>query len=226
MGSSDLFVMLLADSRLPVGGFTQSGQLEPAMASGLTSADVPAFCRARLRTVTLVEAATAVVTAAGAAPGAVEAEWAARTPSDAMRATSRTLARGLLRLAVRVWPEAGLPTLLRGVRPDAPPAGQLATSRAVVLGAIAAHVGIDPVRLARLIAYDDVQTVVAAALKLAPLDPADATGWVVELMPDMDELADQVAGLTDPRTMPAPSAPQLELWAQQHALTTRRLFSA
>lgn len=221
--SADLFLMLLADSRLPVGGFTQSGQLEPAMADGLTAADVPAFCRTRLRTVTLVEAATAVVTLSTFGGTRrpdrpfppkveeIEAEWAARTPSDAMRATSRQLARGLRRLAGRLWPEL----VTDG-----------ATCRAVALGVIGAHLGLEPVRLARLIAYDDVQTVVAAALKLAPLDPADAMGWVVDLMPDMDVLAERVAGLTDPGEMPAPSAPQLELWAQRHATTTRRLFHA
>lgn len=229
--SSDLFLMLLADSRLPVGGFTQSGQLEPAMADGLTAADVPQFCRTRLRTVTLVETATAVVTASGASRHQIEAEWAARTPSDAMRATSRQLARGLLRLAGRLWPDGGFdtPRWRSSAQPPSPlvePVETVPPCRAVVLGAIAAHVGIEPVRLARLLAYDDVQTVVAAALKLAPLDPADAMAWVVELMPDMDVLTERVADLTDPSAIPAPSAPQLEQWAQQHAVTTRRLFHA
>ena len=43
-----------------------------------------------------------------------------------------------------------------------------------MLGAIAAATGLPAVELARVVAYDDVQTVLAAALKLLPLDPADA----------------------------------------------------
>ena len=35
-----------------------------------------------------------------------------------------------------------------------------------------------------------------------------------------------LAGLTDPRDIPATAAPQTEVWAQAHAHSTRRLFSA
>ena len=70
-------------------------------------------------------------------------------------------------------------------------AGRPTPSRrgALVLGAIAAETGLPAVELARVVAYDDVQTVLAAALKLLPLDPADATAWCVELLPDVDRLA-------------------------------------
>ncbi len=75
-------------------------------------------------------------------------------------------------------------------------------------------------------AYDDVQTVLAAALKLLPLDPADSTAWCVELLPDVDRLADALATLTATTDIPATGSPQIEGWAQAHARTTRRLFSA
>ena len=95
-----------------------------------------------------------------------------------------------------------------------------------MLGAIAAATGLPAESLARVVAYDDVQTVLAAALKLLPLDPADAAAWCVGLLPDVDALADEVADLTDPADIPATGAPQIEAWAQAHARTTRRLFSA
>ncbi|HEY9308628.1 MAG TPA: urease accessory protein, partial [Microbacterium sp.] len=53
--------MLLADARLPSGGHAFSAGVEPAVQGGLARADVGAFLRARARTTTLVDAATAVV---------------------------------------------------------------------------------------------------------------------------------------------------------------------
>jgi urease accessory protein len=211
--------LLLADGRLPAAGHTQSGGLEPGLARGLDPADLPAYCRSRLATVTRTEAATAVVARHHAwlqAPmRPVEAAWAARTPSDAMRATSRSLGRGLLRLARKAWPEA----VAHWPADYQPP-------RPLVLGAIAAETGLAAVDLARVVGYDDVQTVLAAALKLLPLDPADAATWCVGLLPDVDTLASEVADLTDPADIPATGSPLIEGWAQAHARTTRRLFSA
>ena len=77
-----------------------------------------------------------------------------------------------------------------------------------------------------MVAYDDVQTVLAAALKLLPLDPADAAAWCVGLLPDIDRFADEIATLTTTNDIPATGSPQIEGWAQAHARTTRRLFSA
>ncbi|WP_255372063.1 hypothetical protein [Cellulosimicrobium sp. CUA-896] len=42
----------------------------------------------------------------------------------------------------------------------------------------------------------------------------------------IDALARDVAGLTDPRAIPAHGAPLVERWAETHARTTERLFSA
>lgn len=211
--------LLLADARLPAAGHTQSGGLEPGLARGLDPGELPAYCRTRLATVTRTEVATAVVARhqvwihGSLAP--VEAAWAARTPSDAMRATSRVLGRGLLRLARRTWPEAAS----HWSGDDRPP-------RPLVLGAIAAETGLPAVDLARVMGYDDVQTVLAAALKLLPLDPADAAAWCVGLLPDIDRFAEDVAALTEAGEIPATGSPQIEAWAQAHARATRRLFSA
>ena len=215
----DTVALLLADARLPAAGHTQSAGLEPGLAHGLDPADLPAYCRTRLATVVRTEAASAVVARhhawSGLSLDAVETAWAARTPSDAMRASSRMLGRGLLRLARRTWPAA-----VTGWPADAQP------PRALVLGAIAAEAGLPAGELAQVVAYDDVQTVLAAALKLLPLDPADATAWCAELLPDVDRLADEVSTLTAITDIPATGSPLIESWAQAHAHTTRRLFSA
>ena len=59
--SSATIGMMLADARLPVGGHVHSGGLEPALAGGMPPSQVPGYMRGRARTVTLVEAGTAVV---------------------------------------------------------------------------------------------------------------------------------------------------------------------
>ncbi|WP_328529852.1 urease accessory protein UreF [Nocardioides sp. NBC_00368] len=219
--SENLLMMLLADARLPVAGHTQSGQLEAAVRSGLTAEQVPVFMRSRLASVVRVEAGTAAVALhrlrAGLPLEAVLDAWAARTPAAPMRDTSRTLGRALLRLVRRLFPDsahvAEVAALERPCRP-------------LVLAAAAAEGGLAPASLGRLVAYDDLQTVASAALKLLPLDPLDATSWVHDLLPEAERVAAEVAPLTDPHQIPAPSAPQLDLWALAHADTTRRLFSA
>jgi urease accessory protein len=221
MADPDLFLMLLADARLPVAGYTQSAQLEPAVAAGLTGRDVAAYLRTRLRTVTRVEAATAVVARhhleRGLPLSGVESAWAARTPSRAMRETSRAQAHAFLRLAHRLWPDApSLAQLAESARPPRP----------LALAAAAVACGLPALSLARLVGYDDVQTVCAAALKLLPLDPYDATAWAHDALGDVEALAVEVAPLTTPGGIPAAGAPQIEAWAEAHAVTTRRLFSA
>jgi len=205
--------LLLADARLPVAGHTQSGGLEPALAAGLD--DVPSYLALRLATVTRTEAATAVVTRAhllrGEGLDPVLDAWAARTGSGAMRDTSRELGRGLLRLAMRLWDLPPLP-------PRVP--------RPVVLGAVAAATGLGAADLAEVVGYDDLQTVASAALKLRPLDPAVATGWVVTALPLLATLVSSVAHLDSPADIPATSSPWIEQLAEAHADTTRRLFRA
>ena len=211
--------MLLADARLPAAGHTQSGTVEAAIAHGLTPCDVPAYLRTRLRSITLVEAGTAVVARHAAMSGAsladVEVAWAARTPSPALRQAARGQGRALQRLVARLWPAALGPVV-----------GLPEPSRATVLGAVAAHLGLGPGPLARLVGYDDVQTVCAAVLKLAPLDPAVATCWVADALSEVGALAARVTDLTGPLQIPAVGCPQIEEWAEAHAVTSRRLFRA
>ncbi|MBT0993121.1 urease accessory protein UreF [Cellulomonas sp. DKR-3] len=180
--------------------------------------------------------------------------WAARTPSPALRETSQRLGRGYLRLAHRLWPThpavlaldtamlplGPLPTRPRGGgRGERPGAGgdegagvrggrgeRGQPPRAVVLGVVAACVGLDGRQVAQLVGYDDAQTIASATLKLAPVDPADATAWVLAAAPLIEEMASSLARLTDPADIPATGAPLLEEWAQQHTHRTERLFSA
>jgi urease accessory protein len=144
---------------------------------------------------------------------AVEMAWSARTPSRAMRDASRDLGRGLLRLARRIWPTAnGIDALA-----DAPP-------RPVVLGVIAAEVGMKSEELVRLTIYDDLASGVAALLKLDPRDPADGVSLVLSSCASIEPFVTSIAGIWSPDDIPALSAPQAEAWAEQHAVTQRRLF--
>lgn len=239
-GGGELMLALLADARLPTGGHTQSAGLEPALRDGLDPAEVPDYLIARLRTVVRVEAGVAVVARHAArlatgAPGAqTEAaglldrlwgEWAARTPSPASRAVSRQLGRGQRRLLTRLWP--GHP----GVRAldDAAarrPRELAHPPRAVVVGVMAACAGLSAQQTVRLVGYEDVQTVAAASLKLAPVDPVLVTGWAIRAQPGIERLVGELAGLTRPQDVPGAGAPLVEHWAEAHARRTERLFSA
>lgn len=214
--------LLLADARLPSGGYAFSSGLEPALQGGMPPSEVGGFLRARARTTTIVDAATAVVARRvglrTADYSSVERAWAARTPSRATRRSSRELGRGLLRLATKLWPGSA-------------PVARLAEgggdwSRPVVLGAVAAHAGIDAESLARIAVYDDMACAVAALLKLEPGDPIDGVRLIIDACASVDPLISTVAALTSPEAIPASSAPQSETWAEAHALTNRRLFRA
>lgn len=221
--SAPYLSLLLADGRLPTGAHTQSGGVEPAFQAGMGLAQVPDYLLVRLRTVTEVEAATAVLARqVWSDDGAdrlgrlrrLDAAWRARTASDALRDAADLLGRSYLRLAGGVWDLS----LLTG-------AGRV-WCRAVVVGATAAAAGLSAAETARLVAFDDVQTVLAAALKLIPFDPAHGVAWAVRAQPEVERLVARVAGFTHLDDLPAPTAPLLEQWGQQHRSSERRLFRA
>lgn len=234
--------LLLADSRLPSGGHVNSAGLEPALLAGMPLSQVPLFLRARARTVSLVDAATAVVVRGqlmrlgghGAAGGTelrtqlrmIERQWAARTPSQAARSIARELGRGLLRLTRSLWPESPGLEMLRDL--GGPQAGDARDARArpLVMGAVAAHTGLDAASLMRLSIYDDVASAAAALLKLEPGDPVAAMALVLEACRAAEPDVAALAHITQAEEIPAPSAPQTEEWTERHTLTTRRLFRA
>ncbi|GEP48947.1 urease accessory protein [Microbacterium saccharophilum] len=213
--------LLLADARLPSGGHAFSAGVEPAIQGGLPRADVGAFLRARALTTTRVDAATAVVARrAGLTGGSyapVERAWAARTPSRAARTASMDLGRGLLRLAQRLWPQSPAITALSA-------RGAAAAPRPIVLGAIAAHTGLDAETLVRVAVYDDMAGGVAALLKLEPGDPVEGVRLVMDACAAVDPFIEQLAMTDTPAAIPAASAPQAEAWTELHAATNRRLF--
>jgi urease accessory protein len=215
--------LLLADARLPSGGHAFSAGVEPALQGGLSRHDVGAFLRARARTTTLVDAATAVVARRAGLSGApyapVERAWAARTPSRAARTASTDLGRGLLRLAQRLWPQSPAIAALTSDDAGSPP-------RPIVLGAVAAHTGLGAETLIRVAVYDDMAGGVAALLKLEPGDPIDGVRLVIDACAAVDPLISQLAALTSPDAIPAAGAPQAEAWTEAHAITNRRLFRA
>ncbi len=227
-GGTEILLMLLADARLPTGAHTQSAGLEQAMRQGVSRDQIPDYIRTRMRTVVAVEAGAAVVTrhlvrqAATAAElsdglGRVDAAWRARTLSPALRENATVLGRGYTRLVAGLWPDAPAARVLRSVPQPA---------RAVAIGVAGALAGLAPAQLARLIGYDDAQTVAAAMLKLDPLDPLVTTGWVLQAQSDIERMVASVSPLTTIGAIPAVAAPLIEQWAQFHAATSQRLFRA
>ncbi|NYJ75800.1 urease accessory protein UreF [Allobranchiibius huperziae] len=218
--TGSLATLLLGDARLPTGGHTQSGGLEPALLAGMPSGDIPAYLTTRLRTATLVDAATAVVALrvllAGGPLEPVEQAWAARTPSHVVRQASVELGRGYERLLARLTEERDVRS--GQVRRGAP--------RPIAIARIAARLDVSATDLARVICHDDVQSVCAAALKLAPLDPVDTVVWALEVAPLVEQIVVQVADLRTPADIPAPAAPAAEIWQHAHATARRRLFRA
>lgn len=223
--SGEYVSLLLADGRLPTGAHTQSAGVEPALAHGMRVEQVPDYLRVRLRTVTEVEAAAAVVarhrwltaaeTSRTEAMGEVDDAWRVRTLSDALRDAADLLGRSYLRMAATVWDLDAL-----AGRP------QRVWCRAVVVGVTAAAAGLSAADTARLVAYEDAQTVIAAALKLAPFDPSQGVRWAAAAGAEVDQLVSRTADLSSIHQIPAYSAPLIEEWGQRHRTTERRLFRA
>ncbi len=222
--ATELMLMMLSDARLPTGAHTQSAGLEAAINAGMPGSEVPQYIAARLRTVVAVEAGAAVVAryvALGPEPNAglakVDRAWRARTISRALRDSSVLLGRGYRRLVTRLWPDHRAAVALTALAQPCRP---------VVLGVAAACAGLGSGQLAGLVGYDDAQTVAAAALKIRPMDPVEATRWVIQAHGGIQAMVSHVQGLTDPIDIPAFGAPLVEQWAEIHATTTQRLFRA
>lgn len=217
--------MLLGDGRFPAGSYAHSLGLEQAIADGLEAEAVSDFIAARLRLVAEPEARIAVAARRGARSDGVEGalavdeEFAARCPSPVLRESARRLGGALLRSAAAVWPAADA-ALIERYRHASP-----TTPRPVALGVVAAATGLADEQLAALALYDDAATVASAALKLLPLDPADASRWVAELRRWIEAAARTVAADGRPLAeQPAPAAIGLELAAAVHHDRRERLF--
>ena len=237
-------LLLLLDSRAPAGAHHHSGAMEAAIGTGLVSADpvrglagVEDFCRAKLRTSARVTAAFAAAACrlqstdperpgspAPARWAELDAEFEARTPSEATRAASRQLGGGLLRLLRSVLPETDLVTLWSlWAAPHHP----------LVLGAGVSLAGGSPELAARAAALAACAGPASAAVRLLGLDPFAVQAMLARLAPSIDEcaaLAAQCSALQcsalQCRTLPADSAPALDLLADYHLTAEVRLFAS
>ncbi|MDK1474566.1 urease accessory UreF family protein [Streptomyces sp. 549] len=216
-------LLLLADGRFPAGGHAHSGGAEAAVAAGriTDAASLAGFCRGRLHTTGLVAAALAAAACAGTDPLALDAAADARTPSPALRRTARRLGRQLMRAARATWPDDRLDALAA-----ARPRG---AHQPVVLGLTARAAGLTPLDAAHAAAYEAVSAPATAAVRLLSLDPFDATAVLARLAPELDEVADRAerhAATGTANSLPAASAPLLDLGAEEHGTWPTRLFAS
>jgi urease accessory protein len=219
---SSVTALLLADGRFPSGGHAHSGGLEPLVAAGLIGDldELNAFLEGRLATAGCSAAGLAAAACAGTAGWAeLHREADARTASPALRESSRSQGRQLLRAAKAVW-DKGFEELERctGGRPH----------HAVALGAMAAAAGLEPMDAARAAAYAAVAGPASAAVRLLALDPFAVHGLLARLAPAVEIVAaEAAAAATGPlEDLPCPAAPMLDIAAEQHLGQEVRLFAS
>jgi urease accessory protein len=210
-------LLLIADGRFPGGGHAHSGGLEAAVADGAVDgvAALERFLAARLVMCGEVDAWLAAAACAGEDEALLDAEADARCPSPALRNASRRLGRGLKRGASPSWP--GL-------------AESTAEHHAVVIGLVARAAGLQPEAAALLPMHGLLAGGASAAVRLLPIDSADAMAVAVRLAPLADRVASAgAAAAACGRPIgdgPAWSAPLLERRAEAHGRWEVRLFAS
>ncbi|HWM04550.1 MAG TPA: urease accessory UreF family protein [Actinophytocola sp.] len=219
----DVWAMLLADSRFPGGGHVHSGGLEEAAARGMVrdEDDLPGFLLGRLCTAGELAAVFAAAAAAGADLSTLDIELDARTPSAAQRAASRTQGRATARAAAVM--AAGPIAALLAATPQ--------PHHAVVLGVTIRAGGGLPCDAALAAAYLSVSGPASASVRLLGLDPFQVNAAIAALAPALATVADRAAACADlpPARLPAPSAPVLDVLAEEHDRRHReevRLFAS
>jgi urease accessory protein len=146
----------------------------------------------------------------------LDAEFDARTPSEAMRAASRQLGGGLLRLLRSLQPDAALPWTRGGTSPHHP----------LVLGAAISLADGSPELAARAAALAACAGPASAAVRLLGLDPFAVQAMLARLAPGIDECARRAAHAGPPSSLPADGAPALDLLADFHLTSEVRLFAS
>lgn len=216
--------MLLADGRLPAGGYAHSGGLEPAVRAGRVTdmAGLEAFLIGRSETAGLIAAAFAAAACARAArddlsefPG-LEIELDARIPSPELRKVSRDLGRQLRRAMETIQPHAIYAKL--GTAPHQP----------MVMGVAAAVLGLDPHAAALAILHENSSGAAAAAAKVMRIDPFDVHGILARMAARLDRLADIALQAADGplADLPAHGAPLCDIAAEHHRRSDVRLFAS
>ena len=216
-------LLLLSDGRFPAGGHAHSGGAEAAVRAGRVrdSADLAAFLTGRLHTSGLTAAALAAAAAGGWSAAVLDEAADARTPSPALRATSRRLGRQLLRAALAAWPHPDLERL----RADHPGGAH----QPVVLGIAARAAGLTPAQAAAAAVHESVNGPATACVRLLGLDPYEVAAALARLAPRLDAVAAEAVAAAshhDVDLLPASSAPLLDLYAEQHGSWKVRLFAS
>lgn len=206
-------LLLLADGRFPDGSHAHSHGLEAAVDAGRVhnTASLAEYVICRLWTTGRTDAAAARLAAAGVDADSIDAAWCVRTPSDAARATSRSLGRSLARTARRLRPDLSI--ALADGRPPVQP---------VAFGLLAAAIGCDPDEAALASAHATAAAYSTAGLRLLSLDPFDVAAVLLDLRPAVEGVADSTIGLADADELPHASTPFAEIDVEvQHTLPTR-----
>jgi urease accessory protein len=149
----------------------------------------------------------------------LDEELDARTPSPALRLTSRRQGRAQLRAARSIWPAACL--ALAPAHPDGP-------HQPVALGLTTAAAGLDAEQAALAAAYGVLTGPASAAVRLLGLDPYHVQKVLAALAGDCDAVARQAAAAAgkSPAELPCASAPLADISAQLHATWEVRLFAS
>jgi urease accessory protein len=202
--------------------------MEAAVTAGFVrdERDVQQFCAGRLATVGAIAAGFAAAAARAWLDGAdavawraLDEEYSARTPSEAARASSRVLGRGLLRLLRATVPgvdPGSAWSLIERPGPHQP----------LVLGAACAIAGGTPAVAARAGALGTCTAPASAAVRLLGLDPYAVHRVLAGLASRIDRVADAAAVPVEAARLPAGSAPALEVMADVHVTREVRLFAS
>ena len=213
---------MLADGRFPSGGHAQSAGVESAIAHGdvIDVVTLERYLAGRVATTGFVDAAFACRACAAHLADDVQAlvaldrEYEARMPSPRARTVSRQLGRQLVRVAVRVWPDA------RSLPGNA--------HHAIAFGSVVAAAGGTPVDAVSLALHQLTSTVVTAAVRLLGLDPVSVVAVQAAQAPAVTAIKSQADrwAVAEPNALPASSSSLSEILAEHHATWSSRLFVA
>lgn len=227
-------LLLLADGRLPAGGYAHSAGLEQAIARGWvrTAEDIAEFLRGRIHTTGLVTASFAAAAHATSARAieagtldalhedlaVLDAELIARTPSPALRKAGQDLGRMLLRAMTSIAPEA---------TPVLSAAGRV-LQQPIAYGVVAAALGLTARDAASVVLYESAAAPAVSAVKLMSIDPFATHRCLAALAGDLDALTERAAShaTTAPRDLPGDTAPLSDLAAELHTRHDQRLFAS